>query len=100
MKYSLATLTATLAVFFAAPLFGQPADEEQEQEQWYQVELIVFSRTENTEPGGETGHEEPALKYPEHVVEIKPAGSTEAVSYTHRTHQTKRREYDEGEKRV
>jgi|GEM_PF-366604 len=79
MKYSLATLTATLAVFFSAPLFAQPADEEQEQEQWYQVELIVFSRTENTEPGGETWPEEPALKYPEHVVELKPAGSSEVA---------------------
>ena len=73
MKYFLLTSITLAALCLSGPLFGQSADE---QPLWYQIELIVFSRTEMT---AESWPEEPGLKYSEPVVELKPAAASEVV---------------------
>lgn len=75
MKYYLRTFIAIQALCLTSSLFGQSID----QQQWYQVELIVFSRSENAEMNGESWPQELGLKYPERVVELKPAGASEVV---------------------
>lgn len=73
MKYFLLTSITLAALCLSGLLFGQSANE---QPRWYQVELIVFSRTEMT---AESWPEEPGLKYSEPVVELKPAAASEVV---------------------
>jgi hypothetical protein len=75
MKYFLFTLIAIHTLYLTSPAFGQSADEQQ----WYQIELIVFSRSESAEMDGESWPKEPGLKYPERVVELKPIGASEVV---------------------
>ncbi|MEH6556663.1 MAG: CsiV family protein [Oceanicoccus sp.] len=64
-----------ITIYLASPAFGQSADEQQ----WYQVELIVFSRSDSAAMNGEAWPQEPGLKYPERVVELKPIGASEVV---------------------
>jgi len=69
-----------LGLSISAPLCFAQADEDQPQ--WYQVELLVFAYQQPNPQAQEAWSREPGLKYPKRIIELKHAAPTEILINT------------------
>ena len=78
MKSLVFTLISTLLITNGAVL-AQNTNQEMEEQQWYQIEVLIFAYQETANNTTEIWPKALGLKYPDRIVELKKASQHEVM---------------------
>ncbi|WP_339337837.1 CsiV family protein [uncultured Oceanicoccus sp.] len=78
MKSLVVTLISTILIANGAVL-AQSANQEVAEQQWYQIEVLIFAYQDTADNTAELWPKELGLKYPDRIVELKKASQNEVL---------------------
>lgn len=76
---SLVFILLTTVLTANGAVLAQNANQEMPEEQWYQIEVLIFAYQEAADNNTELWPKELGLKYPERIVELKKATQNEVL---------------------